>query len=168
MKIYRKWDRLPSKTAPAKNYNQRAGVAIHHSVTSMKEDSVEAEAQHMRYLQNLAFQRGFSDISYNHVLFPASGRVWKGRGFETVGAHDDGSNTDYLGLVVVGNYETDKVTLTIATSIIDYIRFAEDAEHLPEHPVVYGHRDHDPTACPGANLYERIPDIRKAVGGRRP
>lgn len=119
----------------------------------------------MRYLQQLAFERGFSDISYNHVLFPKSGRVYKGRGFEVVGAHNDGDNTAFLGIAVVGNFEKDSFPDKAKESLVEYIRHAEDKGFLPEHPIVLGHRDTDATACPGINVYNFLDELRRMVGG---
>ena len=62
----------------------------------------------MRYLQQIAFSRGFADISYSYVIF-RSGRVYEGRGFEVVGAHTLGHNAE-IGVAFVGNYEVDDPT----------------------------------------------------------
>jgi hypothetical protein len=176
MRIYKDWDRQPPKAKPTKNYKMREGVDVHHTVTECKypkpikdmteEAILRVEAAHMRLLQALAFSRGFSDISYNHILFPKTGHVWKGRGFETVGAHNDGENTDRLGIAIVGNFEVDKFPQRGLRALLEYIRFAEDGEHIPERPIVRGHRDDDATACPGKNVYSQLDTVRRLVGGK--
>lgn len=174
MHIYKDWDRADSKAAPTKTARQRKGVDVHHTVTSVKypknatlAQQLAVEAAHMRHLQALAFSRGFNDISYNHILFPKTGHVWKGRGFETVGAHNDGENTERLGIAVVGNFEVDAFPQRGLKALVEYIRFAEDGEHIPEHPLVRGHRDTDATACPGKNVYKNLDTVRRMVGGKK-
>lgn len=167
MRIYREWGRAPARGDIARGPKRRKGVTLHHTVTECEGTTMAAERAHMRYLQEIAFQRGFSDISYNHILFPKTGRIYRGRGFRQVGAHNDGMNTDFLGLVVVGNFEEDAFPQKALQAVIEYIRKAEDKGHLPEHPVVFAHGDTDSTACPGKNVKKNMDTIRHAVGGRK-
>src|SRR5688572_28545334 len=87
---------------------------LHHTVTSPPSSGLtgttllNTEKQKMREIQQIAFSRGFSDISYSYLIFP-SGHVFEGRGFEVLGAHTLGHNAD-VGVALVGNYENQTVT----------------------------------------------------------
>ena len=166
MRFYNEWGRKPPIDALERSPKARRGVFVHHTVTRVTETKLAAEWAHMRQLQEIAFSRGFSDISYNHVLFPQTGHIYKGRGFMVVGAHNDGMNTDFLGIAVVGNFQEDKFPDKAKIALVEYIRHAEDKGYLPEHPIVAGHRDTDATSCPGVNVYNSLSEIRRLVGGR--
>lgn len=168
-------------TAPAKM------TYVHHSVTSLPpsyfdllEQSCKArtaaarkkardgyeriEKAHMRYLQEIAFGRGFSDISYSFVVFP-SGNVYKGRGFKVVGAHTQGSNSTSHAICFVGNFEISKPTPEALESAGELHAHAIDKGHTVRGAPIKGHREAPgaATACPGRNLQTRLGTIRKAA-----
>ena len=148
----------------------KKGVYVHHTVTALPDNyeelgrnrTIAVEKSHMRYLQQIAFGRGFSDISYNFVVFP-SGRVYEGRGWAKVGAHNDGENSTTYGIVAVGNYETDRPTVSLIEGIVNCIRAGQANGRIAKDVWVRGHRDSDATACPGTYLYRRLPAIRRLV-----
>jgi hypothetical protein len=182
----RAWKAAKPKTTPTKVVGARQGYYQHHSVTVMgdtyfawlerldkgrltrqvkrelKRNIIEAECSHMRYLQQVAFGRDFSDISYNHVQFP-SGNIYRGRGWEFLGAHNDGENTTSLGLCAVGNYELTKPTDAMVQSSIWYFKRGRKLLRVKSGFFIRGHRDSDATACPGKYLYGKLPYIRKEV-----
>ena len=131
----------------------RDGVFIHHSV-SPAPATKEGERAEMRNLQQIAFSRGFSDISYSFVVFP-SGRIYEGRGKGVEGAHTLGYNDTAYGLCAAGNYETVRPTNELVKSLSwlrrRYLRLAD--KPCRPHRAVYS------TACPGRHLVARLSDI---------
>jgi hypothetical protein len=125
-----------------------------------RRQSRRMEKQHMRTLEQIALSRGFSGISYTHVVFP-SGRVWFGRGFRKVGAHTMGYNSTGFGVAAVGNYETDKPTEALLTGIARTFRKARKWRKASKDARIRGHRDVSSTACPGKNLYAKLDQIAK-------
>ena len=117
--------------------------------------------------------QGWSDIGYN-FLVDRFGRLWEGRwggiGRPVIGAHTLNYNEDAFAMSAIGNFETVQPS---AAMLRAYGRLF--AWKLSLHGVVpdggvtidghrfrtvNGHRDAAATACPGRNLYERLPLIR--------
>lgn len=115
-------------------------VIVHHSAGSTGSAAV-FHRQHQA--------QGWSSIGYHFVILP-TGVVERGRPENTVGAHAQGSNSDSLGVVLVGNFEATKPTPAQINSLAWLLK-----EHIfkkyGELPVV-GHRDVMATACPGKNF----------------
>lgn len=137
---------------------------IHHTVTSGKPRTKAQEKAHMRELQQIAFNRGFSDISYNFVIFP-SGRIYKGRGWGVVGAHTEGSNSVAHAFCFVGNFETDRPTAKALEATADLHRRGVKNCYIKRTAPIKGHREAPgaATACPGRNLFSKLDDIRQKV-----
>lgn len=88
---------------------------LHHTahrrpVGNTRRELMADERRVMRELQQIAFARGYSDISYNHVVMP-SGRVYQGRGSQVKGAHTQGGKpgcrpfyNDHPGISLPGDY----------------------------------------------------------------
>lgn len=134
-------------------------VWVHHTVTSEFLDDPAAGA---RRIQQIAFERGFYDISYSFLIFN-DGTIIEGRGWGVVGAHTSGHNAVSHGLSFVGNYETGEPTdtaLAAAAWLIDEgIRLGKMSPPRSERPNG-GHRDLASTACPGRNVYNQLYILR--------
>lgn len=156
------WGAKPPKGTRQKMVMPAAGTWIHHTVTSGQPRTKTQEKAHMRELQQIAFSRGFSDISYNFVIFE-SGRVYKGRGWGIVGAHTEGSNSIAHAFCFVGNYETQKPTPASLESAGQLHRQGIKAGHIRKGGFIKGHREAPgaATACPGKNLFAKLDVIRK-------
>jgi hypothetical protein len=129
-------------------WTSRTTTYVHHSVTNEPTGLtgaalIEAEKAHMRLLQQIAFDRGFSDISYCYIIFK-SGRVYEGRG-KHVGAHTLGHNED-LGVCFAGNYEIDKLTEEQEEALANLRKKLGISGLTKAHCSVYS------TACPGKNV----------------
>ena len=103
---------------------------------------------------------GWQDIGYSFII--AAGKVLEGRGPTTAGAHTRGQNTSSHGICMAGNY----MVQTPAPRDVDALVWLLDhgvTQRWWELPVLTGgHRDapgHRENLCPGANLYELIPEI---------
>lgn len=133
---------------------------------------------------------GWFDIGYN-FLVDRFGRAWVGRAGGprrlVRGAHTLGFNHVSMGIVVIGDFQAHEPTwdsivmvVKLAAWKIDYYnrnplgkiwvksegsdRFKPGrVVHLP---VIDGHRDTNQTACPGARLYAKLPEIRQLTARR--
>ncbi|MFC1632738.1 peptidoglycan recognition family protein [Patescibacteria group bacterium] len=128
---------------------------------------------------------GWGDIGY-HYLVDQYGNIYQGRWGENsvIGGHANPYNADYVnqtssvGISVLGNYEVSGTYLTSASkdaiANVAAWKAARNGFH-PEgsaffvdndYPRIIGHRDVSATACPGANIYSRLPEIRSLAGSK--
>ena len=139
-------------------------VFIHHDVMPAPKVSApeEVEAQHMRTLDKVAHGRGFSGVSYNYGQ-AKSGRAYTGRGMH-VGAQNDGENSSSIGIVLFGNYENEPFSNDQAENLGKLIAELKYRRAIKRGiTVVLGHRDTDATACPGKNVYRKLPEVRRQM-----
>jgi hypothetical protein len=134
-------------------------ATIHHTVTPTK-DSMTPQ-QRLRQIQ--AFHqssRGWCDIGYNYLV-SRDGRVWRGRGPTTVGAHVSNANTGNVGISFMGTYTSTAPTDTQMCQAAKLLRrLHEDFSGISLNRTdVKGHRQFGGTVCPGDALYNRIDKI---------
>ena len=141
-------------------------ATIHHTVTPTR-DSMTPQAR-LRQIQAFHMNvRGWCDIGYNYLV-SRDGRVWRGRGAVTVGAHVANANTGNVGISFMGTHTTTSATATQLCSAARVLaRLHQDYRGLTlSRTEVKGHRQYGGTTCPGNALYNQIDDIvRKARGG---
>lgn len=138
-----------------------ADVFIHHTATVPSAWRAD-EGLTMRGVQKMHIDtRKWADIGYSFVVFP-SGNVYEGRGFGVVGAHTEGHNSTSHGICLVGNFETEVPTEAALDAVRQLIAHGQGDGWIAATPNIRGHRNVGATACPGANLYSRLKDIRAA------
>ena len=129
-------------------------IVIHHTGNPYDDDLSAAEIHASHRAQ------GWSGIGYHYVV-RKDGSIEVGRPRWAIGAHAYGHNSHTIGIHVCGNFEiaeptwaqVEALSMLIANVCHDY-GLPIDEDH------VVGHRDLMATACPGANLYTRLPDVR--------
>lgn len=134
-------------------------ATIHHTVTPTV-DSLSPQAR-LRQIQSFhMFTNGWCDIGYNYLV-SRDGRVWRGRGATTIGAHVANNNTGNVGISFMGTHTSTGPTATQECNTARLLRRL----HI-DHPSlalnrsdVRGHRQYGGTACPGNALYNRIDAI---------
>jgi hypothetical protein len=149
-------------------------MIVHHSAGS---NNVSDFTQAVRDIYILhTEENGWSDIGYNYLVAP-NGVIYAGRDpedgaqDEVMGAHFCGSNSNTMGICLLGNYETVEPELQMIESletILSWKSYKDDLNPLgsSSHPlnvglgVISGHQDGCNTLCPGENVYKRLPDIR--------
>lgn len=131
----------------------RTDAVVLHHIGGTDED-VSAETVHRWHLDN-----GWSGIGY-HFLIRKDGTVEQGRPLNMMGAHCYGENSHTVGINIVGDFtwaQPEETQLESAASLVaavcTYYGFP------PAESSVLGHCDLLATACPGGNLYERLPEI---------
>ena len=98
-------------------------------------------------------------------------------GLAVVGAHVDGYNSGSVGISVMGNFETARPSPASRRALAELIAWEVDRHGLKAQgshvyrnpdtgqtrkmPWVAGHRDADPTSCPGNYLYAALPATRR-------
>ena len=141
-------------------------ATIHHTVTPTN-DSITPQAR-LRQIQSFhMFTNGWCDIGYNYLV-SRDGRVWRGRGAKTVGAHVTNNNTGNVGISFMGTHTSTPPTAKQECSAAKLLRrLHQDYAGLAlTRTDVRGHRQYGGTSCPGTALYNRIDDIlRKARNG---
>jgi len=133
---------------------------IHHTAGS------ERGAAGMRSIQNGHMDdKGYADIGYSFVVDNADGTIFEGRGAGIEGAHTFGDNTKSHAICVMGNFENIQPSTQAIASVVALARHGREMGWWV--PTCHGHREapRASTACPGANLFARLGEIRTKVGG---
>lgn len=135
------------------------GVLVVHHTEGAEPPPDASEATEARIMRDIqAFHqgpsRGWTDIGYHFIIFP-SGRIYRGRPPEVMGAHSPGAN-DRPGVSFAGNFST-HVPTDAALASLAWLKAELSAGYLR------GHRDFYSTECPGNVLYRRIHEPLPAV-----
>lgn len=143
-------------------------LVLHHTAfptSGIGGKSLEVEAAHMRDIQRWHFDRGWATVGYHFVVSP-TGRVFRGRPVDRLGAHVLGHNVGTVGICLMGDFELERPTRPALASL-EHVRrrLVPGGAKAP----LLGHRDHrghETSACPGRNL-ERSTDNRGGppIGG---
>lgn len=104
----------------------------------------------------------FGDIGYHYVVDPL-GNVWEGRSLKWQGAHVAKQNENNLGIVCLGNFESERPTAAQVASLNRFV-VAQMRRFNVALTQVRTHREMAATACPGRNLQPVI-NIARAKGG---
>lgn len=102
--------------------------------------------------------RGWGDIGYNYGISP-DGQIYEGCGL-LAGAHVLGHNTDTIGIICFGDYRSGPVPNEVPLAAGALIGHLHVTGALADGFWVVGHLDLAATACPGGQLYLRLPEIR--------
>ncbi len=161
-------------------------IVVHHTVNDLTKIKTPEEA---RSIANSIFRyhtqtNGRWDIGYNFIIDPW-GNIYEWRWWweGVIWAHAKYNNAPSLGIALMGNFEINEPTeaqlnaltkLSVALSI--RYRINPDSEiygHIEDDHAPYvkdvvrssfiGHRDVGKTACPGKNLYDKLPLIKQAI-----
>jgi len=121
----------------------------------------------LREIEAGVLGKGYVAIDYNLMVFN-DGDVWEGRG-ET---KEDGAtihhNADGFSVCAVGNYEREPASDALVSGLGAAFQHAMATGWLSPTAQINPHRAVFATACPGANLYARMGDVRKAIVGGSP
>uniref|UniRef100_A0A8C3FN04 Peptidoglycan-recognition protein n=1 Tax=Chrysemys picta bellii TaxID=8478 RepID=A0A8C3FN04_CHRPI len=130
-------------------------VIIHHTEGNPCTSQASCSRQ-VRGIQNYHMNsNGWSDIGYN-FLIGEDGNVYEGRGWSTMGAHAKNWNHKSLGFSFLGSFSSrvpNNAALNAAKSLI---QCAVSKGFLSRSYFLKGHRNVNPTDCPGNALYKVI------------
>jgi hypothetical protein len=168
-------------------------LVVHHTATSntYSDGAAEVRAIYTYHARTL----GWGDIGYN-LLVDRFGISYEGRygrelasgrevcGPDVVAGHASAHNYGSWGAAAIGNFEDAGVSSNsaIVSRLVDALEYvATEREIDPQASSdfllsndtwnrnlanVSGHRDCNPTACPGVNLYALLGDVRSALAAR--
>ncbi len=122
---------------------------------------------------------GWSDIGYNWLVDP-NGVIYQGRGWidgndEVVGAHFCGTNSNTMGVCLLGNFEKTSPSSDALDNLEELLAWKSDEKNIDPTKRNYhssnglnlftisGHQDGCSTECPGENLYIRLSEVRDNV-----
>lgn len=162
-------------TVNANNYSESSVPALLRSIQAFHQDAQE-----------------FDDIGYNFVV-DRFGNIWEGRAGgadrPVVGGHTMGFNTGSVGVAVLGTFDgaaPNEAELDGVARVIAWKFAQRNVDPLGQvtvisnggdiHPIgvavtlntIDGHRAIGATACPGAQLFARLGDIRQRVAAFMP
>ncbi len=167
-------------------------AAVHHTVTP-NDDRDPASTVRAVYAYHVR-ANGWEDVGYN-FLIDAAGRVYEGRwarvyqpgeaptgestdGLGVVGAHAAGNNAGAVGVALLGDFSRRPPSLAAVEALAQLLAWEADRHGIDPLgattwsggrtlPTIVGHRDVGATACPGDELYARLPAIRQSAANRR-
>ncbi len=102
--------------------------------------------------------RKWSAIGY-HYLIGRDHRVYEGRPTHIQGAHVSGHNAHNIGVSMIGDFELelpDRQQLGVLERLLDDLR----RRYGVPRDQVYGHRDLNPSVCPGQRLHAWVRSYR--------
>lgn len=121
---------------------------------------------------------GWSDIGYNYLI-SQDGTIYAGRDpgdgsqGDVRGAHFCGSNSNTLGVCLLGNYETATPTASTWESLEQLLTyqllrqergpFEVFSHRLGNLATIVGHRDGCSTLCPGENVYRQLEELKLSL-----
>nr|CAD7409366.1 unnamed protein product [Timema poppensis] len=98
---------------------------------------------------------GWNDIGYSFVI-GEDGQVYEGRGWDFVGAHAPGYNTQSIGICVIGDFSDRLPNEEALATLSDLISCGVDIGKIGEGYQVIGHRQTRDTLCPGDTFYKWV------------
>ncbi len=164
--------RPPSGTITVLN-RKPTYIVVHHTAGGNSTDYSLAHAfQISRSIQNFHMDgRGWID-SGQQLTNSRGGYVTEGRhrsvevldgGTRHVqGANVGNHNNEVIGIENEGLYSTVNVTPALWNSLVQLVAYIAQSYGIsPE--MIRGHRDFNATECPGQVLYQRLPELKRAV-----
>lgn len=156
----------------APEYEPLNRVIIHHTAIPPNADVAASIRAIWQYHANT---NGWGDIGYNYLVDP-NGNIYQGRAFDpntaynskkdVVGGHAYGNNYGTSGIAALGDFSNVRPSDRMVDSIANIAAFkAANYSFNPSGigaagPNLVGHRDVRSTACPGAQLYARLQEVR--------
>ncbi|CAD7092418.1 unnamed protein product [Hermetia illucens] len=131
-------------------------VVIHHSESPGVCTTTDACKAAMRSMQNYHMNsNGWADIGYSFAI-GGDGNTYEGRGYNVVGAHAPGYNSQSIGLLLIGDFRKANAPAKMITAAKNFISSAVSAGKLSSSYKLIGHRQAVSTDCPGDKLYAEI------------
>ncbi|MGW5719578.1 peptidoglycan recognition protein family protein [Amycolatopsis sp. NPDC003865] len=169
------WGARPASGPIVVENHKPTYIVVHHAVDPpMNNDFSLARAFYAsRYIQNLHMDKnGWIDSGQQFTNsrggFVTEGRhrsleILRGGTQHVQGANVGGHNSEVIGIENEGLYSTVDVPQALWDSLVGLVAYiAHQYGISPE--FIKGHRDFNSTECPGQVLYNRLPELRTAVG----
>lgn len=139
-------------------------IVIHH--TGMHDPKTKepididnnAEEIHQLHIE----KNGWSGIGY-HYLIRKDGMIEQGRPLDMLGAHVLHHNDNSIGISLAGHFciaEPTEAQIQSVKALTAWLCQKYDLNPSKK-GVIVGHRDLNPTTCPGDSLYSQLDEIRE-------
>ncbi|XP_050668453.1 peptidoglycan-recognition protein LB-like [Leptidea sinapis] len=150
-----KWGALPPVSVIQLNSPVNF-VIIHHSYLPAACFNFITCAAAMRSMQNFhQLTNQWADIGYNFAV-GSDGAVYEGRGWDAVGAHAAGYNSQSIGIVLIGDWISSVPPSVQLQAAKDLISIGVELGYIRPDYQLIGHRQVRATECPGDALYNEI------------
>ncbi|WP_285733246.1 peptidoglycan recognition family protein [Nocardiopsis sp. ATB16-24] len=151
-------------------------IVVHHTATAnVSSTSTSHAAALSRNIQRHHMDgNGWSDIG-QQLTISRGGHVMEGRdqtlraisaGHHVVGAHTADHNGHAIGIENEGTYTSATPPRVLFSALVDTCVWLCLAYRLDPEQAIVGHRDYNPTGCPGDRLYAMLPRLRSEVRRR--
>ena len=137
-----------------------SALVLHHSAGSAPPVTAELrqDVSAIRGIDRFHYYtRGWRSggVGYSYLVTP-SGRIFEGRGLNSVGAHTPGHNATSPAVCIVGDYRSKPPTEDSIRAVAWLLRYLKRDR-------IVGHRDYYSTTCPGDAGYSALGRIRAAA-----
>lgn len=122
--------------------NNPKSIVMHHIEASRGNGTIPVEDVHSWHLAN-----GWSGIGY-HFYITKTGKIYKGRPENAIGAHAKNFNRDSLGIAVEGRYTNETMPAAQRQAVIKLGQYLRQKYNIEK---IYKHSEVTPTNCPGKN-----------------
>ena len=169
------WGARPASGPIVVENHKPTYIVVHHAVDPpMNNDFSLARAFYVaKFIQNLHMDKnGWIDSGQQFTNsrggFVTEGRhrsleILRGGTQHVQGANVGNHNSEVIGIENEGLYSTVDVPQALWDSLVGLVAYiAHQYGISPE--FIKGHRDFNTTECPGTVLYNRLPELRTAVG----
>lgn len=123
-------------------------IVLHHA---------EATKCSIKDIHNWHLNNGWSGCGY-HFLVRKDGSIWRGRPENAIGAHTKRYNARSIGICAEGSYTTETMPEAQRQALIELGIYIKNKYNINQ---VYGHRDLNPTTCPGSKY--PLAEIKQAI-----
>ncbi|MBC9004845.1 peptidoglycan recognition protein family protein [Micromonospora aurantiaca (nom. illeg.)] len=127
-------------------WSKRTGFMGHYSAASATQTPRQIQDYHMRV-------KGWSDIGYNFLINSVTGLLYEGRGWNVLGAHCAGHNTEAIGVCIIGKDQAGRQDVSDAARRAFKWLYEEANDRKGKRLQLLGHRDRGNTSCPGDEIY---------------
>ncbi|KAL3863674.1 hypothetical protein ACJMK2_005421 [Sinanodonta woodiana] len=124
-------------------------VFIQHTETPACHDPTSCKAR----VKNI---QQYHMSTNGNFLVVEDGTIYEGRGLDRVGAHTMGYNSRGIAFSFIGSYSNSKSPAAALTAVKNMIQCGITQGKVDSAYHLYGHRDVNPTSCPGDALYHEI------------
>lgn len=169
------WGARAPKVAPEVAPSAKFAI-VHHSVSTNAYNPGDVPAI-LRSVQAFHMDgNGWDDIGYNFAI-DRFGGIWEARsgGIDraVIGAHAFEDNYQSSGIVGLGEFDSQAPTNAMVDSFGQLVGWKLQLHgwdvNIPfeNRSAVVGHRDVNQTACPGQQMYNRLPQIRAGAAAKQ-
>ncbi|XP_071581463.1 peptidoglycan recognition protein 3-like [Temnothorax nylanderi] len=128
-------------------------VVVHHGGTDTYCYDQESCSAIVRAYQNFHIDdHNWCDIGYS-FLIGEDGNIYEGRGWDYVGAHAPGYNTQSIGMCVIGNFTGRLPNAAALKALDELIACGVSLGKIKVNYNVIGHRQAKATECPGTSFF---------------